>query len=309
MLLCTVSTVRAPLADLKMFVNYHLNCRVDRMFLFFDDPADASIEYFHNDNRVTCIRCDAAHWASSQLPDKPSIEERQVYNATLALRWAANEGFDWVIHIDSDELVFASGRDLKGYLERIADCFDAVTFPTLEALPNKRYSKHFFEEIHWFKTYKARVPLAEVIARRMGCHRAFKYGYFRAHIAGKTATRVRSPVARVGIQSPIARNGAELNIEVSANVFLLHFDCCTFEDWKLKWKRRVDGTATVSQIREERVWQFNDFLAAYQANSEARLMLEYQRQYIFPTYEKIILVTLGLLRWVDLKDGAFQGRP
>jgi hypothetical protein len=309
MLVCTVSTVRTPLVDLKMFVNYHLNSGIDRMFLFFDDPDDEGVEYFRNNSKVSCICCDAAHWAESALPDQRSIEERQVYNATLALGWARDAGFEWIAHIDSDELVLTPEQDLKLHLSRVAERVDAITFPTLEALPKVRYRQHYFEEIRWFKTYKARVPLAEVIARRMWCRRAFKYGYFRAHITGKTATRVRAPVARIGIQSPIARDGAKLNIKISTNLFLLHFDCCTFDDWKVKWKRRVDGTAMVSEIREERVWQFNDYLAACKENSEARLLLEYQQQCTFPTYEKIILIALGLLRWVRLKNNAFREQP
>ena len=306
MLVCTVSTVRTPLADLKMFVNYHLNSGIDRMFLFFDDPDDEGVAYFRNNSKVTCIRCDTAHWAKSALPDQPSIEERQVYNATLALGWARDAGFDWIVHIDSDELVLTPEQDLRLHLSRVAEKVDAITFPTLEALPKTRYKRHYFEEIRWFKTYKARVPLAEVIARAMGCRRAFKYGYFRAHITGKTATRACSAVAQIGIQSPIAQAGVEFRVEVSANAFLLHFDCCTFEDWKLKWMRRINGTATVSQIREERVWQLNDFLAAYRTNSEAQLLLAYQRQCIFPTYEKIVLVSLGLLRRVRQKTDVFR---
>ena len=85
----------------------------------------------------------------------------------------------------------------------------------------------------------------------MGCRRAFKYGYFRGHITGKTATRVRSSVASIGIHLPIVRDGGELRIKVASEAFVLHFDCCTFDDWKLKWKRRYDGTGVASQMREK----------------------------------------------------------
>jgi hypothetical protein len=306
MLICTVSTVRAAQTELKMFVNYHLNRGVDRMFLFFDDPADESIAHFRNDNRLACIRCDAAHWAALQLPDRSSIEERQIRNASLALELARREGIDWIIHIDSDELVFTPEQQLKFHLHRAEENVDAITFPTLEALPKLRYTQHFFEGIHWFKNAKSIIPHAEAIARVMGCRRVFEYGYFRGHTTGKTAIRVRSSVAGIGIHLPTPHEGEELRIKNSSEAFVLHFDCCTFDDWKMKWKRRYDGTAVASQMRKDRGRQFSDFLAAYQSGSEARLLLAYRRQYIVSTYERIILLGTGLLRRVKLKSGSFQ---
>jgi hypothetical protein len=305
MLISTVSTVRASYNDLQMFVNYHLNCGVDRMFLFFDDPADQGLERLRTNKRLTCIRCDASHWTAAQLPDNTPIEVRQSHNASLALEWARQEGIDWIIHLDSDELVFAPEQNLKLHLQKVGEHDDAITYPTLEALPQLSYRRHFFEEIHWFKTVRSYVPHAIAIARVMGCHRAFKYGYFRGHTIGKTATRVLSSVASLEIHLPIARDGRELRITTSSDAFTLHFDCCTIADWKLKWKRRLEGTGLASRMRESRRRQFSDFFAAYQSGSEARMVLEYRQQWIISSYEKMILRGLGLLRRVRLRDGVF----
>jgi hypothetical protein len=280
------------------------------MFLFFDDPTDESFEHFRSDSRLTCIRCDATHWAASELPDQSSIEARQVYNASLALEWARREGIDWIIHIDSDELVFTPGQNLKRHLKSVGENIDAITFPTLEALPKLKYGQHFFEEIHWFKSAKSPVPRAETIARVMGCRRALQYGYFRGHTDGKTAVRVRPSIEGMGIHLPTPLGGAEFRIIRSSEAFILHFDCCTVDDWKLKWKRRYDGTAVALQMRADRKKQFAGFLAAYQSGATARLLSEYRRQCIVSTYEKVILLGLGLLRWVRLKKGVFaESRP
>jgi hypothetical protein len=66
---------------------------------------DNSFEYFREYDKIICIRCDAAQ--RDQLPERPSIEERQIYNAYLALEWAKRDGLEWLIHIDSDEILFA----------------------------------------------------------------------------------------------------------------------------------------------------------------------------------------------------------
>jgi Glycosyl transferase family 2 len=305
MLISTVSTVRASYNDLQMFVNYHLNCGVDRMFLFFDDPGDECFERLRSDKRLTCIRCDASHWTAAQLSGNTAIEVRQLHNASLALEWARQEGIDWIIHLDSDELVFVPEQDLKLHLQAVDEHDDAITFPTLEALPQLCYERHFFEEIHWFKRVRSYVPHAIDIARLMGCHRVLKYGYFRGHTAGKTATRVQSSVAMLGTHLPIACDGKELRITTSSNAFTLHYDCCTFTHWKLKWKRRHDGTSMASRMRESRRRQFSDFVAAYQSGSESRMFLEYRQQCIVSTYQKMILLGLGLLGRVRLRDGVF----
>ena len=301
-LISAVSTVRAAQNDLDMFINYHLNCGVDRMFLFFDDPTDKSFEHL----RMTG---SPAYGVTRRIgllrgSRNNSLEGRQIHNASLALEWARREGFDWIVHIDSDELVYTPEQDLGHYLQNVDENIDAITFPTLEALPKLKYARHFFEEVHWFKTAKS-FPHAEAIARVIGCRRVFKYGYFRGHTTGKTATRVRSSVASIGIHLPTARDERKSRIRRSSDAFTLHFDCCTFDTWKLKWKSRCDGTSVALRMTDDRKRQLEDFLAAYQSGSEAHSLLAYRRQCIVSTYERVILQGLGLLRRVQLKNGAF----
>jgi hypothetical protein len=306
MVISTVSTVRASAADLRMFVNYHLNCGIDRMFLFFDDPTDENCERFRGDKRLTCIRCDGDYWAATPLQEHSTLEQRQLHNASKALELAGRAGVDWIVHIDSDELIYVPGRNLKSHLENVGEDIQAVTFPTLEALPALKCAQHIFEEIRWFKRSRSVIPRAEALARILGCHRAFRYGYFRGHTTGKTATRVRSEVASLGIHLPTAHDGTNLRRTRSSNAFILHFDCCTVEDWKLKWERRYLGATLVSEMRESRSRQLSDFAAAYQSGSEARLLQEYRTQCIVPRYEKMVLLALGLLRRIRLERSMFS---
>ena len=48
-----ISTVRAPLNELKMFINYHLNIGVDEIILFFDDPSHIDISPLGKYKNVT----------------------------------------------------------------------------------------------------------------------------------------------------------------------------------------------------------------------------------------------------------------
>jgi hypothetical protein len=274
------------------------------MYLFFDDPLDKSFDHFRNIKNVICILCDAGHWHTSQA-DISSIDARQTYNAALALQWARSSSVDWIIHIDSDELIFTGGKSLKDYLRQVDQGVDAITFPTLEAMSKLKCKQHFFRDICWFKLEKSVVPHAQGIARRLGCCRAFQYGYFRGHSAGKTATRVSSSVASLNIHAPTARAYEKLHIIRANDVFVLHFDCCTFDNWMLKWKRRLDKTGRVAGMREERKRQFAAFSEVYQTGAEAKLLEVYRQQCIIPAYEKVVLFGLGLLRRIRLREDYF----
>lgn len=299
MLIAITSTVRTSYVNLRMFVNYYLNSGVDKIILFFDDPNDESIERLKCLDKVTCVRCRA----ESGAPDRRNIEQRQLTNASAGLEMARNEGMDWIIHVDADELISVPERNVKSYLKRLDTNVDAVRFPTLEAVPNPTGVKHFFEDVHWFRVGNPRV---EATARALGCHNALEYGYFKGHRDGKTATRTRSPVKSIGIHVPIAQDGQGLRVMTSSEAFTLHFDCCTFDEWKLKWLRRCDGTAIALEMRPDRRRQLSDFLAAFHTGSEALLQKEYIRQRAIPPAEESILVSTGLLKKIYLSSEIFR---
>lgn len=303
MLISTVSTVRAPRTDLEMFVNYYLNQGVDRMFLFFDDPLDESFDYFRAGRRLTCVRCDADHWRGAA--DISSFDRRQAYNARLGLQWARRDAIEWIIHIDHDELIFAKKQSLKDFLSKIDPDVDAVVFRPLEATSKVKCKGHYFEEIHWFKTQTSIIPHAQGIARRLGCRRSFQYGYFRAHDIGKTATRARSSATSLEVHVPTAPPQEKFNIVRAGRAFLAHYDCCTFKDWKQKWKLRLDRPDWVPVMREDRLRQLAAFSTAYRSGSDDQLLETYRQQCILPIYEKIVLFCLGLLRHVRIPPHSF----
>ena len=301
-----VSTVRTPEEDLKLFVNYHLNCGVSRVFLFFDDPNDPALGGFQGDPRITAIRCDAAHWLLAKLGRPASIEDRQKHNANLALQWAREEGISWIAHVDSDELIVVPGANIPRHLDECGRDCDVVRFPTLEAVPKAAYVAHPFREIEWFKTGDPPPPGAEKIARLLGCRRVLESGNLKGHAAGKSAVRVHSNIASMGIHSPVPTKGVRLVSLKSTHAFLLHFDCCTFDEWNRKWKRRLDGTGTAVNLRPARKQQFADFVAASQTGSAAELASLYRRQYLVPAAHAAVLAALGLMKRVSIDSRLFS---
>ncbi len=291
-----VSTVRCAKDDLLLFVAFHLNAGVHRMTLFFDDPADEGIATLEAaDPRLACVRCDAAHWAASGLPDRPPIEARQVHNANLALAWARRDGLDWLAHIDSDELLHVPGADIGDYLARSQPAADVVRFPTLEAVPMRSYPSHPFRDIRLFKRSRSAIPGVRRIASLLGCARVFENGYVKGHTEGKSAVRTGAPVASMGIHGPVAEDGRALRTWTAAGAALLHFDCCRMRDWQEKWQRRYDGTAVAAQMRDDRKRQFADFVQAHESGDPALLQQAYARNHLFSAHETMVLRVLGLM--------------
>ncbi len=171
--ICTVTTIKTSLENTLTFVNYHLNIGIDHMYLFFDDPKDAAVKVLSSYKGVTCCKCDSKHWNNLILQkdlvkETPKIknvkknykkgyfclEERQQLNADLALKMAKKEGYDWITHIDNDELIYSKGS-LKENLAKSKKNADVLRLPSLEAVPERLNYKNVLKEISLFKSFGA----------------------------------------------------------------------------------------------------------------------------------------------------------
>lgn len=304
MSVATVSTVRALPDDIRLLVRYYINLGVQLIILFFDDPRDSMIAELKYNSSVMCFACDDAHWARSGLSPDSSIEERQRYNADVGLAIAKSMHIRWILHLDADELVFTGGDTIDEYLDSVGEHADVVCFPTYEAVPELNYRGHVFEEIKFFKTENSFIKGSRTLARIMGCRRAFENGYLKAHSAGKSAVRVEIEGLRMGIHAPTSEQKS-LRILKCKDAYLLHYDCCTFDDWMNKWKRRYDHTRIALEMREERREQFARFIEAFESGTVSKLRSTYRNQYFLTGFQKRILLSLGLLRRIEIGKNAF----
>jgi hypothetical protein len=300
----TVTTIKAPLDETLKFVNYHLNIGVSHMFLCFDDPNDISIEALADNERVTCIRCDSNHWASLTSKAELSIEQRQILNANYAFKLAQRARYDWLIHIDNDELIYVD-KSFDILLSNVSQNVKILVIEPLETVPEQTKYQSFFEEVTLFKNKDS--LWQKYLAYVLGCRRVFQGGYyFRGHPYGKSAIRTDAEIQSTEIHYPIAAKGKNLKTKRFIGANLLHFDCCSFESWKRKWIRRYDGTATAILMRPDRKKQFAKFIEAYESGKIQQLIELYEEQYFLSSYERKILRMLGLLKRIELDEQLFQ---
>ncbi len=308
-----VVTIRTSLGNTLNFVSYHLNIGIDHIYLFFDNPDDPAINFLSKNKKVTCFKCNLNHWSKLTNKKKLSIEERQKLNADMAFKKAKKESYNWIAHIDSDELIYTRGS-LKILLSKVPKEIQVLRLRTMEAVPEKCEDKNLFREITLFKNlgqiskiyYSHKKILQKIVPLLKKCEGNISGIYFRAHAVGKSIIRTNSNINRVEIHEPSPKEGCKLKCMFVSNASLLHFDSCSFEDWKLKWIRRLDGTATAKGLCNVEARLLEDFAKAYEIKDINKIYKLYRKQYFMSWIKKFIFKRVGLLKQINLNEKLFR---
>jgi len=293
MKIALISTVRAPLNELIIFVDHHLKIGVDEINLFFDDPSDEGVVYYAQHDHVNAVACTNDYWLKMAGKRPESIEGRLFTNVNAGVQMAKENNGNWMIHIDSDELLVPAGDLHKILTDSSAD---ALRFTLFEAISEQQTYEHIFIP-DLFKRIPNNFQLT--MARLFRCSSALYNGsYFRGHVRSKMAVRISDKIKKYGNHMPEDYD-ASLKIVDTKEISLLHFDCVGFDDWKKKWSYRLDGTGRADRIKGARVLQFNEYIRANSEGDEA-LALLYRRLHVLPKREKIILFLLGMLKKIPV---------
>lgn len=243
-----VTTLRNAGPLLDGFIAYHRAIGFERLYLIFDDPSDPDLKRVADLPGVRAIACDDT--LRRAWRDVPAFREmggsvdqevmaRQILNAALALQWAREDGHDWLLHIDVDELFHPPAVSASVWFASLADQpFDVISFPNLEAVPEDDLCPLPLRDVSLFKTSIDRMrrvvgpnpALAEVLrsSRRFGA------GFFNLYSNGKSAARLSS----VGIQ-PLGVHdfaGPGSRRVVAGDATILHYACCGLDAFKAKYR-------------------------------------------------------------------------
>jgi len=327
----TATTIKAPIGQTLNFVRYHLRSGIDHMFLYFDDPEDPSISRLQSEGRVTCIPCDEAHWESQGVAPDASVQARQMRNATRAFQRARAAGFEWLVHVDADELLYAKNALLELFTESPAEA-DILVFPTKEAVPQDVHYEHPFQEISLFKydpsshliqgsIFKSNVQrrvrrVSSVtwqyrrrLLRKMGFdHPTLLQSFLLGHTNGKAATRTSVPASNIGNHRPQVDMKRPLRVYTLSRGAVLHFDCMGYDHWREKWKSRIEGVANfdTGRFREDRKRLLTMFRTAAQTKNEKQLQNLYTQLYFIPLHERAVMGVLGMIEKIHLSKDLFQ---
>ena len=162
--ICTTLRNAGPVLD--SFVAYHLAIGFERLYLFFDDPSDPDLPRASLHAAVTAIPNDARlreHWRSlPQYPEQSAfidseVMARQVLNTEFAMELARPDGFNWLLHIDADELFYSPLQSAAEHFEQVErQQLETVVYLNYEAIPERDEIGDFFREVDLFKVPPAR---------------------------------------------------------------------------------------------------------------------------------------------------------
>lgn len=235
----TGTMLRTSLDNTLRFVYYHLNLGVDHMFLYFDNKNDPAIETLECIPKVTCVRCDDAFWKDIPHTFTRDVHKRQSVCLMRAFRKVkAMPGFEWLFHIDSDELMYFPDG-LHETLSKTPNGANTFRLFPLEAVCENMYPEHAFEDSTFFKRRELNKSVRDALEKRLKekhpelfCNRLL-----RGHIYGKSAVRLSSCPQDITCHEPIFTDEVPKIEYYDPNSFILHYESNSFDDWKNKMDR------------------------------------------------------------------------
>lgn len=249
-----VTTAKGLDSGFFSFLSHHRSVGFEKVYLFLDDPAyDAAflellqasefssfVQIIQHDDRLLQVLQKTIFYQNHAETYSRRVVTRQQLNTGYATRLAAQEGIDWLCHLDSDEL-FGVDRTCGGvseYLSRFDDRVSEVFVPNVEAVPQQIEYRDAFREVALFK--KTRFILSEKQWLYMR-YRAFRRFPFVGYAHGKSVFRPRH---FIDIETPSTVHhyhpdltNASVVIDDSMSALILHFPMCGFE----MFRRRVSG--------------------------------------------------------------------
>ena len=200
------------------FVKYHLEIGFSHIYIFFDDINDASIglikaKYSVNEVTIFLPGDDLkSKWSTMCLSYSdlwPYVEDevqaRQRLNCEVALKEAYMKKYDWLLHIDSDELFYSETYDdIRLHFRKLMDDgIYSLTYLNFEGVPEKLFEKNdekagdpdffnYFKHITLFRRHHSVVEMNSSSLEGMKYwERRRSHGqYFLAYDIGKSAVRI-----------------------------------------------------------------------------------------------------------------------
>ena len=205
--------------DFDYWVDYHINkLGIDKLFLRIENAPEYKkiVDKYPNNIVATFHTKEDIDTKHNYL----TIMDRQKEHVNSSIEKALKLNIDYLFHIDIDELIHIEDVKnynkpylLRKYLESVKNEFTCIHFKNYEAVfPNK--------ENKCFNTNKF------IDCRKGGC---------LSYANGKSVGRINKGAR---FRGPHYFSGK--TYDMNENISILHFDSCTFNQWKTKFNLLKD---------------------------------------------------------------------
>jgi hypothetical protein len=217
MKIAIITQVLNPNTSFFSWLKYHKHL-ADHIFVFFDRYDEINLPFIPKEKGIHYLP-----GSQVQIYDSPINNNmmRQNENIKKALEFCLEMNIDWLIHIDTDELLFGSREDLEKLFGN--PTVGHVTFKNHEAVPIWA-SDNVFKECQYFK----------INSKFDSWDWSYSPWFFLAYDNGKSAARVTPELTATGPHRFEKTSGEHLtNFE---EPFILHYPNTTYQSWLQKYE-------------------------------------------------------------------------
>ncbi|PUZ39867.1 hypothetical protein GQ55_9G377800 [Panicum hallii var. hallii] len=172
-------------------------------------------------------------WLSSFFykPCNYELFVKQSLNMEMAIVMARDHGMDWIIHLDTDELLYPGGAaeySVRRLLSEVPHDVDMVIFPNYESSVERDNIKDPFSEVSMFKKNYDHLPKDTYFGMYKEATRG-NPNYFLTYGNGKSAARIQDHLRPNGAHRwhNYAKSPNEIKLEEAA---VLHYTYTKFSD-------------------------------------------------------------------------------
>ncbi|KAK4285431.1 hypothetical protein QN277_002128 [Acacia crassicarpa] len=246
--ICITTSTSAGLDQILPWMFYHKVMGVSNFFLFVEGKAASpevskvlesipGVKVIYRTRELEEQQARSRIWNETWLAGffyKPCNYElfvKQSLNMEMAIVMARDAGMDWILHLDTDELIHPAGAreySLRQLLLDIPGNVDMVIFPNYESSIERDDIKEPFSEVSMFKRNYDHLPKDTYFGMYKEATRG-NPNYFLTYGNGKSAARIQDHLRPNGAHRwhNYMKTPKEIKLEEAA---VLHYTYAKFSD-------------------------------------------------------------------------------
>ncbi|XP_031475106.1 glycosyltransferase-like At2g41451 [Nymphaea colorata] len=324
--ICITTSTSAGLDQILPWLFYHKVMGVTNFFLFVEGKAASSnvsavleaipgVKVVYRTKELEEQQARSRIWNETWLASffyKPCNYElfvKQSLNMEMAIVMARDTGMDWIIHLDTDELIHPAGAQeysLRRLLLDMPENVDMVIFPNYESCVERDDIKEPFSEVSMFKKNYDHL-LKETY---FGMYKEATRGnpnYFLTYGNGKSAARIQDHLRPNGAHRwhNYMKTPNEVKLDEAA---VLHFTYTKFSDLTSR-RDRCGCKPTKEDVKRCFMLEFDRSAFIIASTATEGEMLQWYREHVVWNDQalKIKLLRKGILTRISAPMVIIQG--
>ncbi|KAK1428870.1 hypothetical protein QVD17_17710 [Tagetes erecta] len=208
--ICITTTTSDGLEQILQWIYYHKFIGVTNFFLFVEGNASIphvskvlqsiqNVKLVHRTKELEEEQAKSRMWNETWMsrylykPCNYELFVKQYLNMEMAIDMAREARMDWIIHIDTDELIHPAGTNeysVTQLLSAVHESVDTVIFPNYESCVERDDIQEPFTEVSLFKKSFHHLDNETYFRNYNKSFRGNK-NYFMTYANGKSAARVQ----------------------------------------------------------------------------------------------------------------------